>query len=84
MHSVYYPGKAPKEYDQEEYCPHCDSTIPVVIDQDDFEHYEFTCPVCGEKLMLCTLCNDDQDGGCDWTEEYGCFRMRKGIENSGK
>lgn len=77
MHSVYYPGKVPKEYDQEEYCPHCDNVIPVVIDHDDFEHYEFTCPVCGNRLMLCTLCDEDQDGACDWIEKYGCFRMRK-------
>ena len=77
MHAVYKPGEAPEGYDQEEYCPHCDNAIPVVLDQQDFDYYEFTCPVCGNRLMLCTLCCDDENGKCDWTEERGCYRMAK-------
>ena len=75
MNQVFYPGQEPIGYDQEEYCPHCESMIPVVVDQDDFDHYEFTCPVCGERLMLCTLCHDNCGDKCDWSEEHGCFKM---------
>ena len=52
------------------------------IENECFD-YEITCPVCGEKMMLCTLCMWDQEGtgedapgDCDWTEEYGCFRKK--------
>lgn len=81
MHKVYFPGNFPTNYDIEEYCPHCDNYIPVMIDQQDFQNYESKCPVCGERLMLCTLCHDD-NGACDWTQENGCFRMHKGLANA--
>ena len=82
MHQVYKPGTAPKKYNFEEYCPWCDEGIPVVIDDVDFEHYEFKCPVCGHKLMLCTLCHwDQEDGdgthGCDWDKKSDtCMRCK--------
>lgn len=79
MHSVYKPGKAPNGYNFEEYCPHCDNCIPVVVDDKDFVHYEFKCPVCGNRLMLCKLCHDD-GGVCNWNEESGCFRMERGLD----
>ena len=78
MHKIYHPGNCPTNYDFEEYCPFCDNAIPVKIDHGDYDHYEFTCPVCGEKLMLCTLCHDDHGDKCDWTEQTGCGMMNRG------
>lgn len=73
MHKTYEPGKAPDDYNFEEYCPYCDSMIPVVIDEAEERRYATTCPVCGEQLMLCTLCQWDQmdenhnaPGDCDF------------------
>ena len=83
MNKVYKPGEAPTEYDFEEYCPYCDNAIPVVIDQTDYEHYQFKCPVCGHKLMLCTLCYDDQEEtgafhNCDWNpSDDTCCKCRR-------
>ena len=70
------------EYDFGEYCPECDTDIPVVIDDDDMETYAVTCPTCGRKTMLCTLChwdaNDEgHDERCDWCPAHGCWRGRK-------
>lgn len=81
MHKAYKPGEAPEHYNFEEYCPHCNNEIPIVIDDAVFR-YKMTCPVCGEKLMLCTLCHwDNSDAGlpdrCDWSYEHGCCRERE-------
>lgn len=75
MHQVFHPDDCPKEYDFEEYCPHCDTMIPAVIDQKEWQRYETVCPVCGKRLMLCVLCREDRGGICDWTEERGCAMM---------
>ena len=69
-------------YHFEEQCPHCDNSIPIVIDDNDFANYEIECPACHKMMMLCTLCRWDQeleedfDGDyfCDWSEEKGCYR----------
>ena len=84
MHKVFNPDSPPDDYNFEEGCPHCDSMIPVLLDDECYE-YEVTCPVCGKPMMLCTLCMWDQadknsdtaPGDCDWTKEHGCFRKRK-------
>lgn len=83
MNAVFHPCNYPKEYNFEEYCLWCDNFIPVVVDQDDYQHYKFECPVCGETLMLCTLCRDDQKElngcvKCDF-EDGTCFRRREGV-----
>ena len=69
------------DYNFEEMCPHCDEWIPIVIDDADMETYSVTCPHCGRKMMLCTLCHwDANDAGynelCDWCEKRGCWRER--------
>ena len=79
MHKAYKPGEAPKDYNFEEMCPHCDEFIPIVIDDDDATSYEVICPVCGEKMMLCTLCHwdaeeDENPHDCDWCPAHGCYR----------
>lgn len=78
MHKLYRMGDEPKDYDFAEYCPHCESFTAVVIDQEDKEHYEFKCPHCGERLMLCTLCQLDHGNTCDWCHAKGCSRMKRG------
>lgn len=71
MHKVYKPDECPEEYNYEETCPHCDTAVPVVIDNECFE-YEATCPVCGERLMLCTLCYWDYTDGLSDHYTHGC------------
>ena len=84
MHKAYKPGESPKDYNFEEMCPHCDAFIPIVVDNDEAICYEVICPVCGERMMLCTLCHWDQQdeedysgNRCDWSPAHGCFRNRK-------
>lgn len=79
MHKAYKPGMEPSDYNFEEYCPHCDSSIPVKVDNDEAIRYDLICPVCGKQLMLCTLCMWDQQetenapGDCDF-HDGTCFR----------
>lgn len=80
MHQVYEPI----EYNYEEECARCRSTIQIMIDFDDYEHYQVTCPVCGEQMMLCTLCrthaNEQKEvwRQCDWKEEEKtCYRKKE-------
>lgn len=83
MHKLFKPGNAPENYNFEEWCPHCDSPIPVIIDDSCFE-YAVTCPVCDRQMMLCTLCRWDFEDDhptapkgqcyCDWSEKDGCYR----------
>lgn len=87
MHTVFAPGKAPENYNFEETCPHCDSCVPVLIDEQKHTCYEVTCPVCGQKMMLCTLClwdnedsNDPLPDNCDWSPVNGCHRQLFTIE----
>lgn len=71
-HKVFAPyDEITFSYDYEEPCPHCGNTIAVVADEEQAD-LETICPVCGEKLMLCSAC----DGRCDWSEANGC-RMDK-------
>ena len=71
------------EYNFEEYCPHCDSVVPIIIDNDDRETYEVVCPECGHAICLCTLCRwDDEDAethhACDWNAKTrDCWRCPK-------
>lgn len=62
MHKAYKPDECPKEYNYEETCSHCDTAVPIVIDNECFE-YKMACPVCGKPLMLCTLCRWDREDG---------------------
>lgn len=80
-HRVYKPDEAPNGYSFEEYCPNCDNCIPVEVDEGD-HNYETTCPICGKKLMLCTLCHDDHGDECDWTEKRGCKFSRRNAKVS--
>ena len=65
MIKTFMPGSN-EPCDAEEYCPHCDSCIGIIADMGE---YETTCPVCGNKLMLCTYCHDDFGDHCDWDED---------------
>lgn len=70
------------KYEVTEICPHCDRENTLVWDPDK-DGYEIYCPNCGEKMMLCTACYDEQrERGkkpfCDWMREEGCYRKRKG------
>lgn len=82
MHKPYIDPPPTTGYNFEEMCPHCGEWIAIAIDYEDMEHYEITCPICGEKMMLCTLCHWDQSDAnepdhCDWCKETGCYRMKE-------
>ena len=78
MHVILHPGCS-EPYDGEEYCPHCDTYIPYRIDSDCYQ-YEAICPVCGEILMLCTLCHDDYGDVCDYDDYFNDCRFRGVIQ----
>ena len=40
------------DYNFDEYCPRCETDVPIVIDNDDYKTYAVTCPTCGRKTML--------------------------------
>ena len=70
---LYYMELEKRRYFVTEYCPHCDteSTLMWSVEEHGYEIY---CPVCGKKIMLCSMCGHHND--CDWTEEAGC-KMKK-------
>ena len=70
---LYYTELEKRRYFVTEYCPHCDteSTLMWSVEEHGYEIY---CPVCGKKIMLCSMCGHYND--CDWTEEAGC-KMKK-------
>ena len=70
---LYYTELEKRRYFVTEYCPHCDteSTLMWSVEEHGYEIY---CPVCGKKIMLCSMCGHHND--CDWTEEAGC-KMKK-------
>lgn len=78
MHQIYKEVPKGITYNFDEACPHCDKYICVVIDNNDFTHYTVTCPYCGEKMMLCTLCrwdfwdNANAECPCGFVPIEGC------------
>ena len=84
MHKLYRPDETPGDYSFDEYCPHCDNDIAVEIDNDcSIGCYVTTCPVCGNTLRLCNLCQADFEESedivfnCDWNPANGCFRDKE-------
>ncbi|MFR8177176.1 MAG: hypothetical protein ACLVB5_08880 [Christensenellales bacterium] len=58
-------------YDIEEHCPHCDEVLPILIDFDQIHHFYVTCPTCGGRVLLCSLCEencDQRDGVCQMSD----------------
>ena len=85
MHKAFREQLAPKDYNYEEFCPHCDHAVAIVVDNDEASTYHINCPYCGNEMMLCTLCTWDLEEtepvpgwptSCDWCKETGCFRKR--------
>lgn len=58
-------------YDIEEHCPHCDEVLPILVDPDQIHHFYVTCPTCGGRVLLCSLCEvncDQRDGVCQMSD----------------
>lgn len=73
-HIIYHPDRPDNPvgaFNMEEYCPFCDSDIPVLFDMDEPENLIAECPVCGETLMLCTMCPRRRE--CNYTDATGCY-----------
>lgn len=43
-----------------EQCPHCDEEVTIIWDVREYG-YKAYCPVCGEKLMLCSECQSGKN-----------------------
>ena len=72
-HIIYHPDAPDKPvgpFNVEEYCPFCDTDIPILFDLDDPENITTTCPVCGNILMICTMCPTRSI--CNYTDAAGC------------
>lgn len=69
-HIVYHPDKPVGAFNVEEYCPFCDTDIPILFDMDDREVLKTTCPVCHQTLMICTMCPHRSE--CNYHDETGC------------
>jgi len=81
---TFKPGAA-LDYDSEEYCPHCDSMIPVII--NGFNDMTAICPVCGKTLVLCSFCDSKKDGSgyCDWVGDVkSCYMIEKAKQEKEK
>ena len=57
-----------EDYDFEETCPHCDHSNKVKWDK---KSHTFICECCGERILLCSLCNMDEQqcGKCPYEKE---------------
>ena len=58
-----------------EYCPHGEKEQSLLWDAGK-DGYEIYCPACGEKIMLCSVC--DEFDTCDWRVDSGCKKRKKG------
>ncbi len=60
-----------ESFEVAEMCPSCGREVTIIWDTER-DGYKAHCPVCGERLMLCSACHDD-GYGCDYdTETDGC------------
>ena len=81
---TFKPGAA-LDYDSKEYCPHCDSMIPVII--NGFNDMTAICPVCGKTLVLCSFCDGSKDGSgyCNWdSDTESCYMIEKAKQEKEK
>ena len=60
----------PNNHEVTEVCPHCDSEITMIWDVAERGLKAF-CPVCGNRLMLCSECPATAERGaaCDYDNE---------------
>lgn len=60
-----------------EMCPHCDTEVTVRWDIGD--GMQTVCPTCGEKMMLCSMCEECRDNAifCDWDSNKKACRHSK-------
>ena len=74
---TFKPGAA-LDYDSKEYCPHCDSMIPVII--NGFNDMTAICPVCGKTLVLCSFCDSSDTESCYMIEKAKQEKEKWGID----
>ena len=76
------------KYEVTEWCPHCESEITMTWDVESMGYKAF-CPVCGERLMLCDMCqhsgpDGEYTGSCDYISESDTCRFNRGSTQKGK
>ena len=62
-----------------EYCPNCETEIEMRWNVEEFG-YKAYCPVCGNRLMICSECRDCEGNaiGCDYNSRTDTCRFNKG------
>lgn len=68
-----------------EYCSHCENEVTMIWDVAKLGYQAF-CPICGNRLMLCGECLDnDGNGVCDYSGDTDCcYRQKEGVKNENK
>lgn len=60
-----------------EYCPECETEIEMRWDVETMGFKAF-CPVCGNRLMLCSECRCGAGGGCDYDSSTDTCKHNRG------
>ena len=61
-----------------EMCPSCGHEVTIIWDTER-DGYKAYCPVCGERLMLCSACHDD-DFACDYSKDTDSCRWNPAMK----
>lgn len=63
-----------------ELCPHCDTEVTMEWDVNE-RGYEAFCPVCGKKMMLCSMCDCEN---CNWNAADDTCKMCRKKDTKNK
>lgn len=67
-----------------EICPHCNNEISMMWDVKS-DGYQAFCPICGERLMLCSECPATMDKmTCDYDKDTDKCSMQKNPKEGEK
>jgi predicted RNA-binding Zn-ribbon protein involved in translation (DUF1610 family) len=61
-----------------ELCPSCGKEVTIIWDTEK-DGYRAYCPYCGEWLMLCSACHDN-DFACDYSKDTDSCRWNPAEE----
>lgn len=71
-----------KDYEDIDTCPNCEEEV-IIMWNPVRNGFQTVCPYCGERLMLCDLCQNRTTGeaiappDCDYCSETGTCMMKR-------
>lgn len=71
-------GHADEPPEVTEMCPSCEREVTLIWDTEK-DGYKAYCPYCGEWLMLCSACHDD-DFACDYSKDTDSCRWNPAMK----